>query len=178
MHARSRVADLRTRHDRGTVDEATRAHGSAHRLGNVLVGFERGVWALGAETLDGSHDNARVDLVDLLPAKAKAIEHTRPEILHHDVAGFDEVCEYLFALVVLEVDGDRALVAVQHREIEAVCARNVDELLARRIAHGRLELDHVRAEKAHELTRRRSRLHMRHVEDSNSRKCLVRAHRE
>jgi hypothetical protein len=54
---------------------------------------------------------------------AHAVEHARGEVLDQHVAGLDQRLEDLLALLVLGVEGDGALVVVQHREIEAVHVR-------------------------------------------------------
>ena len=63
----------------------------------------------------------------------------------------------------------RALVPVQHREIQAVDARNVAKLAAGGIALTRsFNLDDVGSEPRQNLCARRSRLHVRHVQNSNA----------
>ena len=77
---------------------------------------------------------------------------------------------------ILGVDGDRALVRVEHREIEAVHAWNVAQLAARDVAlAGAFDLDHVGAEPREQLGARRTRLHVREIENANTVQCL--AHR-
>jgi len=162
------VADLRARDEGRAVGNAGGAHGSAHRLRDVLVGLEVGVRAARAETLDRSHHDLRVDLVDLLPREAEAVEHAGAEVLHDDVALVQQVDEDRLALGALHVDDDRALVAVEHREVERVGVGHVAQLPARRVALRRLELDHVRANPREQLRARRPRLHVGHVEDTDS----------
>jgi hypothetical protein len=89
--------------------------------------------------------------VDLLPAEAEAVEHARPEVLHDDVALLQQIDEHLLALVRLHVHGDRALVAVEHREIKRVRVGDVAQLPTRGIALRILELDHVRAHPREQL---------------------------
>ena len=60
------------------------------------------------------------------------------------------------ALGVLGVDRDRALVLVEHREVQAVHARNVAQLAARDVAlAGAFDLDHVGAQPREQLRARR-----------------------
>ena len=76
----------------------------------------------------------------------------------------------------LGVDRHRALVVVEHREVQAVDIGDVAQLSPRRIALARsLDLDHVGAEPGQQLRAGRARLHMREVEDANAFQCL--AHR-
>src|SRR5207248_11589955 len=77
-----------------------------------------------------------------------------------------QIDEHLLAFGALHVDGDRALVAVQHREVQAVGFRHVAQLPARRVALRVLELDDIRAQPREELRARRPGLHVRHVEDA------------
>src|SRR2546425_11423320 len=85
---------------------------------------------------------------------------------------FQEIDEHLLALGALHVDGDRALVAVEHREVQAVGVRHVAQLASGRVALRVLELDDVRAHPGEELRARRPRLHVRHVEDADPFECF------
>ncbi len=68
-------------------------------------------------------------------------------------------------VVVLGVQLDRALVVVQHGEIQAVRTRHIDQLLARRVADtGTFDLDHIRAEPGQQLRAGRARLNMGEIE--------------
>ena len=64
---------------------------------------------------------------------------------------------------------DRALVVVQHREVEAVHAGDVAQLAARGVAFaGALDLDHVGAEPCQQLRAGRARLHVREIENADA----------
>src|SRR5437879_4022175 len=139
---------------------------------HVFVGLEIGVRAARAEALDRAHHDARVQLVDLLPGEAEPVEHPGSEILHDDVALPQEVDEHRLAFSALHVDHDRALVAVEHREVQAVCIRHVAQLAARSVALRRLELDHVGTQPCQQLGAGRARLHVGHVEDADSLECF------
>ena len=52
------------------------------------------------------------------------------EVLDQDVAALQQLGEDLLALVGLHVEGEAALVAVEHREVEAVDVRQVAQLAA------------------------------------------------
>ena len=172
MQAGARVADLRARDERRAIGYAGGAHRAAHRLRHVLVRLEIGVRSARAEALDGAHHDLRIDLVDLLPREPEAVEHAGAEVLHDDVALLQQVDEDLLALRRLHVDGDRALVAVEHREVERVGVRHVAQLAARRVALRVLELDHVRAEPGEKLRAGRTGLHVCHVEDAYAFQCF------
>src|SRR6266567_3556897 len=69
----------------------------------------------------------------------------------------------------LAVDRDRALVAVEHREIEAVGTFHVAQLPTRDVTYaGPLDLDAVGAHVAQQLGAGRPRLHVGEVEDSHA----------
>ena len=89
MQARARVADLRAGHERRTVAEAGGRSRTAGALRDVLVDFAVFVRA-GAKALDRSDDHARVQLVDVLPGEAHAIERAGREVLDQDVALFNK----------------------------------------------------------------------------------------
>src|SRR5260370_23078440 len=74
----------------------------------------------------------------------------------------------------LGVDGDRALVVVQHGEIEAVDIGDVAQLAARDVADARpLHFDHIGAEPGEKLRAGRPRLHMGEIQDSDAVECLT-----
>ena len=78
----------------------------------------------------------------------------------------DQPIEDFLALGMLGVDGDRALRAVEHGEIEAVGALHVAQLAARDVADARpFDLDHVGAHIGEKLRAGRPRLHVGEVEN-------------
>ena len=128
----------------------------------------------GAETLDRRDDHARVELADALPGETHAVERARREILHQHVALLDQRFEDRLPFRILGVDRDRALVRVEHREIQAVHARNVAQLAARDVPlAGAFNLDDVGAQPGEQLRAGRTRLHVREVEDANAVQCLA-----
>src|SRR5262245_25388208 len=168
MQAGAGIADLRTGDERRAFTKAGRGGGAAGALRDVLVDLAILVGA-GAEALDRGHDHARVGLVDVLPGETHAVERTRREILHQHVAVLDQPLEDLLALGMLGVDGDRALVAVEHGEIEAVGPLHVAQLAAGDVADaGPLDLDHVGAQVGEELRAGRTRLHVGEIEDAHA----------
>ncbi len=104
------------------------------------------------EPLDGGNDHARVDGVDLLPGKTHAVEHAGAEILHQNITFLDKAGENLLAGRIFCVKRDRALVVIEHGEIEAVDLGNILQLTARDVANPRtLDLDDVSAEPGEKL---------------------------
>ena len=162
------VADLRAGDQRRALAE-TRGRGrAAGALRDVLVDLAVFV-GTGAEALHGSNDHARVELVDVLPGQPHAVERARREILDQHVASLDQLVEHALALRVLGVDRDRALVVVEHREVERVGALHVHQLAARDVADTRaLDLDHVGAEPGQQLGAGRARLHVGEIENAHA----------
>ena len=160
-----RIADLRAGDERRALAEAGGRGRAAGALRDVLVDLAVLVGA-GAEALHRRDDHARVGLVDVLPGQPHAVERAGREILHQHVAMLDQPLEDFLALGMLGVDRDRALVAVEHREVERVRALHVAQLPARDVADaGPLDLDAVGAHIAEKLRAGRARLHVGEVED-------------
>ena len=156
MQAGAAVADLRAGDERQAVAEAGGRCRTAGALRDVLVDLAVFV-GTGAEALDRGHDHFRIDAVDLFPGESHAVEHAGAEILHQHVAILDQRGEDFLALRILGVERDRALVVVEHGEIQAVDVRHVLQLTARDVADaGALDLDHVGAEPGQQLRAGRS----------------------
>src|SRR6516225_5787658 len=162
------VADLRPGDERRAVAEPGGGGGAARALGDVLVDLAILVGA-GAEALDRGHDHARIGLVNVLPGQPHAVERAGREIFHQHVAVLDQPIEDLLALGMLGVDGDRALAAVEHGEIEAVGAFDVAQLAAGDVTHaGPFDLDHVGAHIGEQLRAGRARLHVGEIENAHA----------
>src|SRR6202012_2258256 len=145
---------------------------AAGALRDVLIDLAVLVGA-GTESLDRGHDHLRIEALDLLPGETHAVEHAGSEILHQHVAGLDQRGQDFLALRVLGVERDRALVVVEHGEIQAVHVRNVLQLAAGDIADaGTFDLDHVGAEPCEQLRAGRARLDVGEIEDANTRQRL------
>ena len=168
VDAGAAVADLRAGHGRRPVLPAGRAGRPAHALRDILIGLAIGVRP-GAEPLDRGVDDPRVQLLKALPGEALPVEHAGAEILDDDVAAPDQLLDHRLALRRLQVDGDAALVRVQHREIEAVGALHVLQLAAGDVAAaGHLDLDHVGAHPRQQLRPGRARLDMAQIENAHT----------
>jgi hypothetical protein len=84
--------------------------------------------------------------LNLLPGKAHPVDRAGSVIFHHHVALFDEPGKDFLARFGLGIQRHAELIGVQHGEVQAVGARNVAQLAARRIAFaGLLNFDDVRA---------------------------------
>src|SRR5712672_895273 len=162
------VADLRAGDQRQSVAKAGGRSRAAGALRDILIDLAVLVRP-GTKTLDRGHDQFRIDGLNLLPGKSHAIEHAGAEILHQHVAFLHQRGEDFLALGILGVERDRALVVVEHGEIQAVDIRLVLQLTARNIANpGALDLDHVGAEPCQQLRASRSRLDVRKIENANA----------
>ena len=168
MQAGAAVADLRAGDQRQAVAETGGRRRAAGALRDVLVDLAVLV-RTGTETLDRGHDHLRIDALDLLPGKSHAVEHAGAEILHQHVAALHQRGQDFLALRVLGVERDRALVVVEHGEIQAVDIRDVLQLAARDVADaGALDLDHVGAEPCQQLRAGRPGLDVGEIENANA----------
>jgi len=167
MQPGAAVADLRAGDQRQAVAEAGGGGRAAGALRDVLVHLAIFIGA-GTEALDGGDDQPRVDLSDGFPGKTHAVEHAGAEVFHQHVARRHQRGQHLLASGVLGVEGNGALVVVEHGEIQAVHIRDVLQLPAGDVTRaGTLDLDHVGAEPGQQLCTGRSRLNVREVEDAN-----------
>src|SRR5262249_14277020 len=117
----------------------------------------------------GRINHPRIDLLYFRPWKAHAIDGAGGEVLDHDIALLDQFCEDPGAGSGLRIQRDASFVGVQHREIQAVDTRNIAQLSPCRITFaGPLDLDDVGAEPRQDLSARRPRLHVRHIQNPNT----------
>ena len=173
MQAGAAVADLRAGHDRWAVVEAGGGRRSAGALRDILIHLAVLIRAR-SEALHRGGDHARVERLDVFPGEPHAVQRAGREILDQHVALFHQRFENLLAFRIFGIDGDRALVVVEHREIKAVYAGNVAQLAARDVSlAGPFDLDHVRAQPRQQLRAGRPRLHMREIEDLDAIQCLA-----
>ena len=153
-------AEIRHRHaalHRRAVGLAGHAHDAAHRLHrDVEAALARARSRL-AEGRDRAIDELGLLGPERLPAKTQAIHDAGTVVLDHDVGGQDQPARRRLVRGVLEVEHDRALVAVERGEVLAE-ARADRRPLAQHVALGRLDLDdlgaHVGQQQAAERSRR------------------------
>src|SRR5665213_194927 len=166
MQAGAAIANLRAGHQGRTLAEAGSRSRAAGALRDVFIDLAVLV-GTGTEALDRGDDHARIELVDALPGEPHAIKRAGREVLHQNITCFHQRLQHAHALRMLGVDSDRALVVVEHGEVERVGALYVDQLAARNVANARtLDLDHVGAEPGEQLRAGRARLHMREIENA------------
>lgn len=131
----------------GAVGDVDEAGGGLHGL---VVGGVTGPVGVAAETLGVCVDQARVARGDVVVRQAQAAEGVRAHVGDEHVRGVDQV-QGLSALgVVLEVERDAALVAVDV-EVERGHAGRGAVLADADGVRGRLDLDHVGAEVSEDL---------------------------
>src|SRR6516164_8587555 len=168
MHAGAGIANLRAGHQRRTVAKAGGRGRAAGALRNVFIDLAVLIRAR-PKAFDRGDDHARIELVNVLPSQAHAVERAWREILNQDVAVFHQPIEDFLALAMLGIDRDRTLAAVEHREVQAVGPFDVAQLSARDVADaGPLHLDHVGAHIGQELRACGAGLHMRQIENAHA----------
>src|SRR5215472_8062033 len=124
MNASSGIADLGARNNRETIDLTGSRGRSARALSDILIDLAI-LKRARPESLDRSVDHARIDLLNLFPGKAHAIDRAGSVVFDHDVAPLDELSKDFLARFGFGVQRQASLVAVQHREVKAVGAWNV-----------------------------------------------------
>jgi hypothetical protein len=100
----------------GPVREAGHAHDPRGGLDRHV---HREVVTIGptdAETGARGINELRVDLAQPAPADPEAVHRAGREILEQNVGSLDHLAKQFAAALVFEVQGDRVLVLVQHRE--------------------------------------------------------------
>ena len=145
MDAREEVADRGAGLGRRAVLVAGRVGDAAHRLDGDVHGGEIAIGAVEAEARAAAIDQARVELVQHVPAEAQAIHHARGEVLDQHVGLLDQREEDLLAARLLEIEHYRLLVGVQHDQrvgLDSAFAAAHD------VALRRLDLEHARAHEA------------------------------
>ena len=166
VHASVAVAKGRTRHGGRAIPEARGRGCAAGTLGHVLIDLQVFVMVTIAKALYRGHDHLRIELLDVLPGEAHAVEGARRKVLHHDVRLFDELLEHFLALRRFGVQGERTLVAVEHGEVEGIGLGLVPKLRAGDVTGARpLHLDDVCTEPGQQLRAGRAGLHMGEIDD-------------
>ncbi len=153
------------------VGRAGDAHESAHGLDHEVVARAVGGGPRRAVAGDREVDERRVQLAQDVVIEAEAGEATRPEVLDEDVAAGQQAAQHLGTVGLVQVERDRALVAVD-REVVGRGPRVVGGVAdpgwapaTGRIALGRLDLDDVGAEIAEEHRAVRAGEDRRRVDD-------------
>ena len=175
LRARERGEQARAEHQRADLVRDGTARG--HRRATLEAGAPHHAAAAVAHHVDGPlgharaeraparalhDDDARVQRAQILEAEAQLLHHALAEVARHHVRGGRQPPRDRVALGVLQIEGDRALVAVV-RQQEAAHPR----LAAAGAARARLDLDHLGAHVGEQLGRVRTLLRDREVEDAD-----------
>ena len=137
-------------------------HQPAHALGDLVEAGAVGVGPVLAEAGDAGENDPRIDLAQALVVDAEPVLDVGAEVLDHHVGLPDHAAKHRDAVLLLHVQRDAALVAVDALEIRAVA-------LAAHAFGGvdlfrRLDLDDVGAPVGELAHRRRARAHAGQVE--------------
>jgi hypothetical protein len=162
------IADLGAGDQRRTIVKACGGRSTAGTLRDVLVNLAIGIGAW-SEAFDGREDHPRIQRLNALPREAHPIQRTRGKILHHHVAGFYQFFQHVLTVRIAPIDGDRALVMIQHRKIQAVDIGDITQLTAGDVTHARpFHLNYVSAKPREQLRAGRPRLNMGKIENSDT----------
>ncbi len=146
------------------VRDVDQAGSGLHGL--VVGGVARAV-GVAAEALRVGVDEAGVPRGDVGVVHAEPAQRTRAHVRDQHVGGVDQLERLLALLLVLQVEGDTALVAV-HVQVERRHARRRPELADPHGVGRGLDLDHVGAEVAEDLRGVRAHDHRRKVDHANA----------
>ncbi len=141
------------------------AHQPAHALRDLVDATALGVRARLPEAGDRAEHDAWVAGVDRLVVEAEARLHRRAHVLDQDVGGVDQPEQQLTPLFRLEVEGQRALVAVEVLEVGAAAgAEDRARVLG---VHRHFDPDHVGAPVGELPDARRPGARDRQVDDAD-----------
>ncbi|MCY1536664.1 hypothetical protein D9M68_721280 [compost metagenome] len=119
VHARDQVADGRARAHGRIVLAAVQAHESAHRLGDEIEGGPVAIRTGGAEAVDAAMNDVRTQRFQGIVAETHLFHDAGTVVFDHDVAGGNQLAQDVLALLAVQVQRDRSLVAVVVCEVPA-----------------------------------------------------------
>jgi len=149
------------------------AHEPAVGLGHHVIGGPLGVLGqrVVTEAADGAIDDSRIDLLQVLPVQAHLLHGRGPEVLHNHVGLLDHLDQDVLGLLVLEVQHDPFLVAVEADEVAAEVLVHLPGKrpeLAGIVPVGRLDVDDLGPEVGEDHRRRGGGQHVTQVNDSDT----------
>jgi hypothetical protein len=161
------IDDRRAGLDRRPVLKAGRRDQPRHRLDRQIHRQIVAVRPCQAVTRARGIDEARVYPVQYLPADAETVHDPGREILQHHVAALDHAEQQCSAALMLQVQSDRALVGVQHRDRKgrALAWRRPP---TQRLALRRLDFDHVGPRLGHQQGRIRPLIDLAEIEHDDT----------
>ncbi len=139
--ARRQVVDRNADAHRPLARQAGDRHQPAHALRDLIDPGAQPVRAVLPEPADAAVDDARVHRLDVVVRHLQPMLHLGAHVLEDDVGSLRQPHERGVSLGRLQVQSDRALVAVQVLEVEAMAVAG--DLLT--VGRGRLDLDDIGA---------------------------------
>jgi hypothetical protein len=132
---------------------AAREHRSGHRLQQHVLARAVHIGPVLAVAGDRYVDDRRVDPAHALVVEAQALRDARAIVLQEHVRVRDQLAHDLLPAVALEIDGERALVAVEReeRDVDLVAGRTSRRRETLPFARCGLDLDDIGAEVAEAL---------------------------
>ena len=143
-----------------SIRKSRKAHEAAHALNDGVVSRKRLERSGLAETSGGRIDQAGIEFGQLLIREAEAVHGARPEIFGENVGLPHHVEEDGAVGILLEIQGDALLPAVDKAEVQRLALVEGTESARVITVAGRLDLDHARAEIGQD---RRSEWAVQHV---------------
>ena len=173
MEPRRLVGD-QARHEFGrlAVDAALQRRGPAHALHQVVEGGLVAVRPLARVAERIGVDDRRIDLLQVLIAQPQPLDRRRPAVMDEEVGVLDQVLQDGDGRGLLEIEAERALVAVGRHvdRAHALVAAHRAARHAQQVAFRRLDLDHVGAHVGQMLGGERPQQHGRQVDHFHARK--------
>ena len=151
---------------RQAVDPRLQRGGAAHALHQIVEGGLVAVGALAGIAQRVGVDDRGIDLLQIVVAQAQALDRRRPAVVDEEVGRPDQLLQHGAGGRLLEVEAERALVAVG-RHVDrphALVAPHRAARHAQQIAFRRLDLDHVGAHVGHVLGSERAQQHGREID--------------
>jgi hypothetical protein len=147
----------------GTPGRAGHIGQATHHLGHLV---QRGAILVraGQKALFAAIDQARVDRRKRLMPQPQAVQRAGAEVLDQNVGAGRQIAGDLQPAGRFEVEADRLLAPVVHREI--ACARSGQA--AGGVAADRLDADHLGAQAREDMARRRAHHHMGEFNDAQT----------
>ena len=172
MEPRRLVRD-QARHEtrRLAVDAALQRGSPAHALDEIVEGRLVAVGALPRIAQRIGINDRGIDLLQVLVAQPEPFDRGRPAVVDEQVGGLDHALQHRDSLGLLEVETDRALVAVGRHvdRAHALVAAHHATRQAQEIALRWFDLDHVGAHVGQMLCGERPQQHGRQIDHAHAR---------
>ncbi len=117
----------------------------AHALDHIVIGGQAGIGAILAKAMQAHVDQARVLAAQPHRVQPQLGQFLRPHAVHEDIAGLEQRMQRLLGLGRLQVQHHAFLAAVGAHEQRRHAGLGGRPGVARGVAAGRLDLDHLGA---------------------------------